>query len=54
MTNPLGYIRTGELCWTKTNNKTNKRTNDNKEHVMYISRLETVGDYKREIGKAAL
>ena len=42
------------MRWTKANNKTNKRTNNKKEHVMYISRLETLGDHKPEIGKAAL
>ena len=45
MTSPLGYIMMKEMCWTKTNNK--------KEHVMYISRLETLWDHKPEIGKAA-
>ena len=30
------------MCWTKTDNK--------KEHVMCISRLETLGDHKPEIG----
>ena len=53
MTSPLGYIRTGEMCWTKTNNnQQNKQTNKN-EQVMYISQLETLGNHKPQIGKTA-